>query len=206
MKKLRDNEINAFLALAKAGLWESKVRLSPFKGVDYARVFRLAQEQAVVGLVAAGLERVVDLKVPQADALALGAFALQLEHLNKAMNEFVAKLIERLRAAGVNAVLVKGQGIAQCYHRPLWRACGDVDLLLGDEDYEKAKKLLIPKASKVESEFTFMKHVGMMVDGWMVELHGTLHTRLSRRIDEVIDMVQAGVFGRGFLRVWHKSG
>ena len=31
MKKLRDNEINAFLALAKAGLGESEVRLSLFK-------------------------------------------------------------------------------------------------------------------------------------------------------------------------------
>lgn len=31
------------------------------------------------------------------------------------MNAFVAELIGRLKDAGINALLVKGQGIAQCY-------------------------------------------------------------------------------------------
>lgn len=200
-----DKNQRAFLTLLKAGLWEKEARLLSSDGVDFAGVYKLAQEQSVVGLVAAGLEHAVDFKVPQADALALGAFALQLEHRNKAMNEFVAWLIGMLRAEGVNAVLVKGQGIAQCYHRPLWRALGDVDLLLDVDDYEKAKRLLIPMATRVESEFTFMKHVGMTLNGWVVELHGTLHSRLSRRIDNEIDKVQEGVLRSAEVRVWHNG-
>lgn len=205
MKKLRDNEINAFLALAKAGLWESEVRLLPFKGVDYARVFKLAQEQSVVGLVAAGAERAVDLKVPQADALALGAFALQLEHRNKAMNEFVAWLIGMLRAEGVNALLVKGQGIAQCYHRPLWRACGDVDLLLDAENYTKAVEYLSGIAQEIECEDAFRKHRLFVVDSWEVECHGTLRGGLWRRLDKGIDAVQADTFTNSSLRVWRNG-
>ena len=200
-----DKNQQAFLTLLKAGLWEKEARLLLSDGLDFACVYKLAQEQSVAGLVAAGLERAVDYKVPQADALTFGGYALQLEHRNKAMNEFVAWLIGMLRAEGVNAVLVKGQGIAQCYHRPLWRAPGDVDLLLDADDYEKAKRLLIPMATRVESEFTFMKHVGMTLNGWVVELHGTMHSRLSRRIDNEIDKVQEGVLRRGEVRVWHNG-
>ena len=50
---------------------------------------------------------------------------LQIEQRNRAINEFVARLIGELRKADVYTLLVKEQGIAQCYERPLWRACGD---------------------------------------------------------------------------------
>jgi len=200
-----DKNQQALLALVKAGLWNDEAQLSLPLEVDFKKLYKLAQGQSVAGLVAAGLEHAVDLKVPKADALAFAGYALQLEHRNTAMNEFVAQLIDRLRAEGINAVLVKGQGIAQCYERPLWRASGDVDLLLDADDYEKAKKLLFPMATKVESEFSFMKHVGMTLQGWVVELHGTLHSRLSKRIDNEIDKVQEGVFQRGEVRGWHNG-
>lgn len=200
-----DNNQQAFFELLRAGLWEKEARLLSFEGVDYEAILRLAQEQSVVGLVAAGLEHVQDVKVPREVALTFAGATLQIEQRNKAMNEFVAGLIEQLRAADIIALLVKGQGIAQCYERPLWRSAGDVDLLLDDAGYEKAKKLLLPLATKVESEFTFMKHVGMTLDGWVVELHGTMHSRLSRRIDNEIDKVQESVWSNGEFRVWHNG-
>ena len=189
--------------MVRAGLWESEVRLLPFEGVDYALVNRLAQEQSVVGLVAAGLEHVHDVKVPQSVALSFASATLQIEHRNKAMNEFVANLMMLLHDTGVNGLLVKGQGIAQCYERPLWRSAGDVDLLLSAEDYERAKKVLIPQASEIEPEYTAFKHVGLMIDGFLVELHGTLRTRLSGRLDRFIDSVQEDVLRNGKVRVWH---
>lgn len=206
MKELRKNEIIAFLALVRAGLWESEVRLSSFEGVDQARVHRLAQAQSVVGLVAAGLEHVQDLEVPKDVALSFVGHTLQMEHRNKAMNEFVAKLMRQLRDAGINALLVKGQGVAQCYERPLWRASGDIDLLLSADDYERAKKLLIPLATIVEQEFTWMKHIGLALEGgFLVELHGTLHTRLSARVDRLVDSVQEEVLRNGNVRVWRNG-
>lgn len=205
MGRTVNNNQQAFFELLRAGLWEKEARLSAFEGVDYAAILRLAQEQSVVGLVAAGLEHVQDVKVPREVALTFAGATLQIEQRNKAMNAFVAGLIEQLRATDVFALLVKGQGVAQCYERPLWRSAGDVDLLLDAAAYEKAKKLLLPLATRVESEFTFMKHVGMTIDGWVVELHGTLHSRLSRRIDNEIDKVQEGVLRRGEVRVWHNG-
>lgn len=205
MKVLRNYEIQSFLALVRAGLWESEVRLLPFERVDYALVNRLAQEQSVVGMLASGLEHVRDVKVPQDVALSFAGATLQIEHRNKAMNEFVAKLMRQLRDAGVNALLVKGQGIALCYERPLWRSAGDVDLMMSVEDYERAKKLLIPLTIAVEQEFTSFKHVGLMIDGFLVELHGTLRTRLSGRVDRLVDSVQEDVLRNGNVRVWHNG-
>ena len=111
----------AFFELVRAGLWENEVRLSNYKNIDFAEVYRLAEEQSVIGMVAAGIDHVVDVKVPQVWALQFAGQTIQLEQRNKAMNQFIADLIAKMREADIYTLLVKGQGIAQCYERPLWR-------------------------------------------------------------------------------------
>ena len=200
-----DNNTQVFFELVRAGLWEKEVQLAPYGEIEFSEILKLATEQSVVGLVAAGLEHVKDVKIPQEWTLQFIGSTLQIEQRNKAMNEFVEKLITLLRKNDIYALLVKGQGIAQCYEKPLWRASGDVDLLLSDSNYEKAKKLLTPLATEVETEFTHFKHQGMTIDGWVVELHGTLHSRLSRRVDNMIDSVQGNVFYGGEVRSWQNG-
>ena len=62
--KALDIHTVAFLALLRAGLWEQEVRLSTLGTssanlqVDFNQVRRVAEEQSVTGVVAAGLERV----------------------------------------------------------------------------------------------------------------------------------------------------
>lgn len=200
---LLDNNQKAFFALLKAGLWEKEVSLSGYGEIDYSAVMQMAEEQSVVGLITAALEQVKDVKIPQEWTLQFIGCTLQIEQQNKELNAFVAQLIEKLRKEDVYAVLVKGQGIAQCYEKPLWRASGDVDLLLSDSNYEKAKKVLLPLAIDIESEYKSLKHLGMtMPGGFVVELHGTMHSRLSKRVDKVIDSVQKDVFFSGNVRSW----
>lgn len=170
--------------------------------IDFSEILQLATEQSVIGLVAAGLEHVTDVKVPQADVLKYIGQMLQIEQRNRAMNAFVAELIERLRESSIYSILVKGQGIAQCYTRPLWRSSGDVDLLLNEENYEKAKSLLVPLADSVEREYVFLKHLGMQISGWEVEVHGSQRPRLTKRINRVVDEVQRDVFYGGKVRSW----
>ena len=57
--------LQAFIALLRAGLWEREVQLSQYKGIDYDKILISADEQSVVGLVTAGLDKVVDVKVPR---------------------------------------------------------------------------------------------------------------------------------------------
>lgn len=201
-----DNNSKVFFELLRAGLWEKEARLSQYKDIDYSAIFKLAQEQSVVGLITAGLERVKDVKIPKEVILQFVGSTLQIEQHHRSMNEFIERLIARLRKEDVYAVLVKGQGIAQCYEKPLWRSSGDIDLLLSDSNYDKAKKVLVPLATEVESEYTSFKHVGMTINGWVVELHGTLHSRLSGRVDRVIDELQKDVLCGGNVRSWDNGG
>lgn len=201
-----DNNLQAFFALVRAGLWEREVRLAPLEKIDYQEVYRLAEEQSVLGLVTAGFDHIVDVKAPQEEVLQFVGSSLQLEQSNLAMNKFVAELIEKLRNNDINALLVKGQGIAQCYERPLWRASGDVDLLLSDENYSKAKKVLTPIALKVDEENKARKHLSMTIDDWTVELHGTMFGGWSKSVDKIIEEVQDDCFKSGSVRSWENGG
>lgn len=205
---LKGGSINtlAFFEIIRAGLWEKEVRLLPYGDVDYDEIMRLAQEQAVVGLAAAGLEHVTDVKVPQEWALQFAGQTLQLEQRNKAMNQFIAGLVAKMRQSDIYTLLVKGQGIAQCYEKPLWRTAGDVDLYLSKDNYEKAKAFLIPLAQHIEAEDKNKLHQGMAIDGWIVELHGTMYTYISRRINTVNNEVNQDIFFNGNVRSWNDNG
>lgn len=203
-----DKNTQAFFALLRAGLWEnilvhdSWFMVHGSEQVDWEKVYQLAEDQSVVGLVLAGLEH-SSVKPPQNLLLQWIGEVQIIEQQNKAMNEFVASLIEKLRENAVYAILVKGQGIAQCHEKPLWRSSGDVDLLLSDQDYEIAKSVLLPQAIDIENEYKSIKHLGMTMPGdFVVELHGTLHSRLSTRIDKGIDESQRDVFYNGSVRSW----
>ena len=194
--------IRAFFALVKGGLWGENVRILSFGKIDYDDLYRLATEQAVVGLVAAGLELLIDVKIPQVVALNFAGAMLQLEQRNKAMNAFIAETVERMRLAGINSMLVKGQGIAQCYEKPLWRTSGDVDFVFCDDNYPKAKAFFLPQSCGHKSERQYSKEFGLNIDQWLVELHGTQRTGLSSRIDKILDTLQKSAFYDGKVRFW----
>lgn len=200
-----DNNTQAFLALLRAGLWEQDVRLLPYQDIKWQQVYQLASEQSVLGLVLAGLEH-SDLKPPKELLLQWIGEAQQIEQRNKAMNGFIADLIDRLRKEDVYCLLVKGQGVAQCYEKPLLRCAGDVDLLLSDENYTKAKSALIPIASEVAKEDKATMHQALVINGFEVELHGRMPFSLSKRADAGLDDVLNDVFCRNNVRSWVCKG
>ena len=201
----KDKNQQAFFDLLRAGLWEKEVRLAPYGEIDFSAVLDLAEEQSVVGLLAAGIGHVVDGKPQKKDVLQFIGRIVQLEQKNWSMNYFIGVLVEKMREAGIETLLVKGQGVAQCYERPLWRTCGDVDLFLDDENYERAKAFLKPLAASMEEEYEREKHLGMTIGSWVVELHGRLYSGLSGRVERELDDVYRETFKNGNVRCW-KNG
>lgn len=221
--------IQAFLALVRAGLWEDvnldldlndNLNVLETFGtsdqgrangkVDWEKVYQLATEQSVLGLVLAGVERYknlnLDLNLNQELLLQwIGEVQIQ-EQQNREMNRFIEELIQGLRNADIYTLLVKGQGIAQCYERPLWRASGDVDLYLSETNYKRAQEFLTPKAQSVDAELHGEQHIAMHIDQWVVELHGAMPTRLISRIDKGLEKVQNNLFCGGEVRSWHNGG
>ena len=202
--QLSDNNTKAFLALLKAGLWETDIHLSMLGKIDFTKVYNLADEQTVTGVVAAALEHIKDINVPQYNTLLFVKSALMLEQCNISMNAFLSDIYWQLCEKGINPILVKGQGIAQCYERPLWRASGDIDLMLNEDDYQKAKAWFDAhkQVIKIKDENKYLKRVEYKIESWYVELHGTMRGQLGRRIDKMIDKVQKNVCDGGRTRLW----
>lgn len=200
-----NHNLSAFLTLVRAGLWEKDVELRKYGATDFDEIMRLAEEQSVVGLVTAGLDHVTDVTIPQEWILQFIGSTLQIEEQNKAMNAFLPKLTKKLQTGGVYSLLVKGQGVAQCYEKPLWRSSGDVDLLLDADNYERAKTVLFPIAGHVAEEEGFAKHQGLSINGFEVELHGRMPFFLSRCVDDVIEEVLDDSLKKGGSRVWKLS-
>lgn len=214
MKKKSDCR-DVFLALVRAGLWEG---CEPVSGEGLAvsgkDVLRLAEEQSVVGLVTVGADWFTvhgsRFMIPLTEKLTLLGKCQLIEQRNEAMNRFIAELVKRMREADIKVVLVKGQGVAQCYERPLWRSVGDIDLLIDDENYNKAKAFLSAFAEKAVAEDVDKKHLSVQIKGFTIELHGRMPFALSRRADRVVDEVVADTLlklsdERLAVRVW-KNG
>ena len=206
-----DKNTNVFLSLLRAGLFSVhgegfKVNESLFRDVEWEKVYQLAQEQSVQGIVLQGLEELRDknleLRVPQTLLLQWIGEVQVIEQRNKAMNLFIAELFERLRKNGIYALLVKGQGVAQSYEKPLWRTSGDVDLLLSDENYKKAKELFVPLGEVTESEDVAKKHLALKINGFEVELHGKMPFGISCRADDVVDEMLEDSLLKGRVSKW----
>lgn len=204
--------IGAFFLLVRAGLFGRTEGIEDFlpEDVDWEEVCLLAEEQGVVGLIAEGIEivgaewlKTHDTPFVPADwALTLAYAALKLEQRNLDMNRFVAGLFDRLRREGIYALLLKGPGLAQCYKKPLWRVCGDVDLLLGEADFQKAKDALLPSASFSKEGNAYKKEFAVKIADWLVELHGSLRCGFSSGIDRELDKLYLDTFEGGDVRSW----
>lgn len=201
-----DNNTKAFLALVRAGLWETDIQLSHFNCIDFSQVLKLAEEQSVVGLVAAGLEHVTDVKLPRELSLQFVGQALQLEQRNLAMNKYIAEIINKLRAADIYTLLVKGQGIAQCYERPHWRASGDVDFYLSEDNYIKAREFFRAQVNGFIPNNENSRRIEMRLGSWVVELHANQRITLSAKVNNVLDEVHRDLFYGGNVRSWVNNG
>lgn len=203
-----DKNQQAFFTLLQAGLWtKPEKQVSLDSSVDWDVIYRLASEQSVLGLVLAGIDCLPnDQKPPKLELLQWIGEIQIMEQQNRAMNDFIARLFVRLKEEYVYAVLVKGQGVAQCYDTPLWRACGDVDLLLDNENFNRAKTFLSQVGSDIHEENPFDKHFSLTVEEMLVELHGTLRAMLAKNSDDGIDAVQEDTLKNKKIREWKHLG
>lgn len=196
----------AFFPLLQAGLWEKDISLLPFGDVDFRAIYHLANQQTVVGLLAAGLDHVADIRLPDDTIVPFAGDAIDSERRNQAMNRFLRQLFTVFRNNGVHAILLRGQGVAQCYERPLWRGIGDIDLLLGPDDYRRAAKNLATRASSVSGEDHGRLHIALTFNPWVVELHGTLSLPLFPRVNKALRHIQDDLLRKDHVRLWDNDG
>ena len=82
--------------------------------------------------------------------------------------------LHALEEAGIQAVLMKGAGLAALYPSPEMRQWGDVDLFVGKEQYHQAAAVMratFPNALKFDEELDHYKHYNLIADGISIEIH-----------------------------------
>ena len=173
-----------FFALLRSGLWNEVPERAPFVGgTDWEALHYLASRQTVTPLVTDGINRLPKELLP-AEPERLDPFLGDLmatANRNRVLDAFIPKLFDALE--GIPVVLVKGQALAQDYPDPERRQPGDIDLLLLPSSYETAKDILLPKATTVLDEEKEIWHQGMRFRSVEVEIHGSISTLMSRKLD-----------------------
>jgi hypothetical protein len=189
-----------FFALLRSGLWNEVPDRVPFAGgTDWEALYRLSLEQTVVPFVTEGINRLPREFLP-AEPEHLDPFLgdmMATAKRNRSLDAFIPKLFHALE--DIPVVLVKGQSLAQDYLEPERRQPGDIDLLLMPVSYEAAKAVLLPKATKVMEEQAETWHQGMYFHSIEVEVHGSISTLISRKLDRKLAVLLEEQFdGRPF--------
>lgn len=206
-REMINHNIEAFYALLRGGLWEGadvNLDLNLNDNIDWEEVYQVAEEQSVIGVVLAGMEHSV-VKPPQEVLLQWIGEVQMVEQTNKEMNKFIEKLVEEMREADIYTLLVKGQGIAQCYERPLWRSSGDIDFYLSDVNFKKAKEFFRHLVESFDPDTENAQHINMHYGEWVVEIHANQHCSISVRVNRVMDEIHRDLFYGGSVRSW-KNG
>jgi hypothetical protein len=125
----------------------------------------------VEGIVYDGIMRLPNHYFPPRDVLLKWVVAMDLiEERNKRMRKVTGEIYERFEKNHITAFLMKGQGVADCYDKPLHRMCGDIDWSFPDkENFDRAYRLIEKNHIKLERQAGFS--VCYTWRGFLIEHH-----------------------------------
>ena len=167
---------HTLLELVRSALWERPATGLP-EEIDWAKVYTLARQQTLLGLLADAVGRLPQEYRPDAAMMQkLKSFCLRNIQSHVLITKRLADSLETLRSAGVEPVLFKGHGLAANYPDPMSRQCGDIDLYVGKEDYDKAVLVCRQAFAEDEHDSESIKHFHFNHDGVTVEIHRIAET------------------------------
>ena len=151
--------------------------------VDWAAVLPLAAEQSVPALVACALLHSPDLDCP-ADLREYLLGAMRTESsVNLIRRQRIMRLLAEMREQGIEARVIKGYAVADCYKYPECRGSADNDLLVDIRQEDAAIRFLEGKEFKVSIRGSTSHHsVCQHKKYGMLELHVALYAELIREI------------------------
>lgn len=172
-----------FLELLRSGLWGKEADASLFSAdTDWKSIFKIAKEQTVLVLIADGyLTLPAELQPPKALQFQVEAFRTRMVNTHALLNKTLLEVEDLMHSSGIPTVLFKGQGLASNYINPLSRACGDIDLYVGEANLAKAKEVISSKGIVEEETHESSKHFSCELNGVSIELH-----RIAENLDGFI--------------------
>ena len=109
---------------------------------DWKKVAAIAREQNVTGLVGDVVQGLPEtINIPEDIFLYLLAEREKTALQGRRMAVLAAAIIQNLKDAGLNPILMKGPATAAFYPKPELRSYGDIDLYFTKDEFEKARDI-----------------------------------------------------------------
>lgn len=168
-----NSEQQQLLALLRAGLWNTPIDVWLFPHyTDWEAISAHAARQTVSGLVAVGAGMLpAAVQPPPSIMKRLRDVSTVTIRSHALLNRALVEVVEIFKQNNIHPVLLKGQGVAANYREPYLRMCGDIDLYIGQRDYNIACELARQWAEIKEKGTESEKHYHFKYGEVTVELH-----------------------------------
>lgn len=172
---MNSKEKDIYLELLRASLWEHGVDTSIFtEEWNWKTIIDSYIKNDLLGIVANTIIKLPESLKPQMQEMILVySYLGNLLKSHTTLNRRLADIMPRLEKAGCQPVLFKGQGLSSLYPKNCIRSCGDLDIFIGSEGIDNAKKVVNAMADKEElqeaAEHSFHYHIELK--GIVYELH-----------------------------------
>lgn len=196
-----DRNREFFMEVLRAGLWNDGThcvkacRMNSEDGFvpDWNLISSWAGKQTVTGVISKGISFLPDALCPPKDIRKdIQFFVMKNMQIHELLDRIAVELTRTLKNAGVESVLLKGQGLARVYDNPKLRQCGDIDLYVGGDNYRKACEVTDRIADMMERKggggngkrHASDKHYHCNINGVAIEIHKKASILTDRRYNE----------------------
>ena len=184
-----------FLSLLRCALWGSEldVDVANFSRKDLGSVVKMAKSQTVLGLIAHELmtrNEFADLLGSESRER-LTMMVQENFFTYQRLNAVLLTIVLELRKHGIDPVLLKGQGISKYYPIPELRQCGDIDIYVGQEKFEKACDVIgaMSTPEDHQGDIPSLKHYHTRIGHAFIEIHRYTDVYWPKRYDRVYQKI-----------------
>ena len=147
-----------FLELLRSGVWGLPIHLSKPPD-DWHTIYNMSKKQSVQAVVFDGVQKLPKAFIPPKElVLEWYGVTMRTEKISEAHERDLVSLIKFLSDCNIDNRLMKGQGCASFYPKPWHRQSGDIDLFVGERQYNKAQGLIRNHGVKIEKESVYDVH------------------------------------------------
>ena len=186
---------DVFFSLLRSSLWgsEQDVDVANFSRKDLGGVVKMAKSQTVLGLIAHELmtrKEFADLL--GSDSRERLTMMVQENFFTyQRLNAVLLTIVLELRKHGIDPILLKGQGISKYYPIPELRQCGDIDIYVGQEKFEKACDVIgaMSTPEDHQGDIPSLKHYHTRIGHAFIEIHRYTDVYWPKRYDRVYQKI-----------------
>lgn len=178
-----------FFSLLKSALWGGKldIEVGDVSRKELGRVVMMAKSQTVLGLIAHEIMRRDEFaNIFGPEHRERLTFMIQENYfLYQRLNVVLLSIVSELRKHGIEPVLLKGQGISKYYPIPELRQCGDIDVYVGQENFQKSCEVIgaMSTPEDHQGDIPSLKHFHTRIGSAFIEIHRYTDVYFPHRYD-----------------------